>query len=193
MYLSRAPADGTCGPSPPETQPGRTDSAGARQFALQLEKLQAEAALTVIKHMLICCFIMIREQAGDQAADQPPEDARSKLRLSVAADAGAIVSALVASACCVGPLILALLGLGGGALLVKFEPYRSVFIAITVALLGAGFWLQYRRRKPARADGAACDCPAPRASRTGRVLLWVATVAVAGLLAFPYAVPLLFG
>ena len=69
-----------------------------------------------------------------------------------------------------------------------FTPSRP-----TVALLGAGFWLQYRRRKPARADGAACDCPAPRASRTGRVLLWVATVAVAGLLAFPYAVPLLFG
>jgi len=112
---------------------------------------------------------------------------------SVGANAGAVVSAFVASACCVGPLVLALLGLGGGALLVKFEPYRPYFMAITFALLGAGFWLQYRKPRVAVAEGDSCDCPAPRANRTGKIMLWVASVVVAGFLAFPYLAPALFG
>ncbi|RLB58974.1 MAG: mercury transporter MerT [Deltaproteobacteria bacterium] len=105
-----------------------------------------------------------------------------------------MLSAFVASACCVGPLVLALLGIGGGALLAKFEPYRPLFTVVTVALLGAGFWLQYRKPKPvASADGIACDCPTPRANKAGRVMLWVATVLVVGFLAFPYLAPPIFG
>ena len=91
-------------------------------------------------------------------------------------------------------LVLALLGLGGGALLVKFEPYRPIFTAITLGLLGVGFWLQYRKPKAvSSAEGDACACPAPRANRAGRVMLWVATVLVVGFLAFPYIAPLIWG
>lgn len=115
-------------------------------------------------------------------------------RLSLATNAGAIFAAFIASACCMGPLVLALLGLGGGALLVKFEPYRPIFTAVTLAFLGAGFWLQYRKPKTvAVSEGDACGCPAPRASRAGRVMLWVATVLVVGFLAFPYIAPLIWG
>lgn len=115
-------------------------------------------------------------------------------RLSLAANAGAILSAFIASACCVGPLVLALLGLGGGALLVRFEPYRPIFTAITIGLLGAGFWLQYRKPKAvSSAEGDACACPTPKANRAGRVMLWVATVLVVGFLAFPYIAPLIWG
>jgi mercuric ion transport protein len=108
---------------------------------------------------------------------------------------GSIVAAFLASACCVGPLIFALLGLGGGALLVKFEPYRPYFIAVTFALLGSGFYLTYRKPRLAPAssvDGAACDCPAPRTNRAGRILLWVASALVVGFLVFPYFVPVFF-
>lgn len=113
-----------------------------------------------------------------------------------AASAGSILSAFLASACCVGPLILALLGLGGAGLLVKFEPYRPYFIAITFALLGTGFYFAYRRTRVSAtsgAEGAACDCPAPRTNRAGRIMLWLATVLVIGFLVFPYLVPVLFG
>lgn len=118
-------------------------------------------------------------------------------RLSVAASVGSIVSAIVASACCVGPLVFALLGLGGAGLLLKFEPYRPYFIAVTVALLGAGFYFTYRKPRlaglgPAGAGGPACDCPAPRTNRVGRVMLWVATVMVILFLAFPHLAPVLF-
>ncbi len=122
-------------------------------------------------------------------------------RWSIAANAGAITSAFVASACCVGPLVFALLGLGGAGLLVKFEPYRPYFMTLTFALLGTGFYFTYRKPKAAVAaagtsagvDGDACGCPAPRTNRAGRVMLWVATALVVGFLAFPYIAPLLLG
>ena len=125
--------------------------------------------------------------AGDASSPDGPR------RWSLAANGGAIVAAFLASACCVGPLVLALLGLGGGALLLEFEPYRPYFMAATFGLLGLGFWLQYRTPKPvANADGVACDCPTPRANKAGRVMLWVATVLVVAFLAFPYIAPLIW-
>ena len=127
----------------------------------------------------------------------PPKRAAGSSRATFAASAGSILSAFLASACCVGPLIFALLGLGGAGLLVKFEPYRPYFMAITFALLGTGFYFTYRRPRTSAsaasgADGAACDCPAPRTNRAGRMMLWVATVLVVGFLVFPYLVPVLF-
>jgi len=65
-------------------------------------------------------------------------------------NAGAIGSAIAASICCLGPLALAVLGLGGGALLLKFEPYRPYFLIVTALFLGAAFYLTYRRARPAR-------------------------------------------
>lgn len=117
-------------------------------------------------------------------------------RWSFAASISSIVSAFIASICCVGPLVFALLGLGGAGLLVKFEPYRPYFIAVTFALLGTGFYFTYRKPKTAvatTAEGAECGCPAPRANRAGKIMLWVATVLVVGFLSFPYLAPYLFG
>lgn len=116
-------------------------------------------------------------------------------KLGTATTAGSLLAALLASACCIGPLILALLGIGGGALLVKLEPLRPLFIAVTAALLAGGFYLTYRRPREAvvvGADGIACDCPAPRTHRMGRVMLWVGTIVVVAVLAFPYLTPYLF-
>ena len=105
--------------------------------------------------------------------------------------AGAIAAAFLASACCVGPLVFALLALGGAGLLVKFEPYRPYFIVLTFALLGTGFYFTYRKPK-ATAEGDDCGCPAPRTNRVGRIMLWVATILVVAFLAFPYVAPLLW-
>lgn len=116
-------------------------------------------------------------------------------RLSAASVGGAIVAAFAASLCCLGPLIFAALGLGSAGLLVEFEAYRPYFAALTLALLGAGFYFTYRRPRPVpatAATGPACDCELPRANRFGRVMLWVATVVVAGLLGFPYLAQVLF-
>lgn len=113
---------------------------------------------------------------------------------TIATSIGSIMAAFVASLCCVGPLVFALLGIGGAGLLVKFEPYRPYFTVLTLGLLGIGFYLAYRR--PAAVStmgGPDCACERPRTNATGRRLLWIAAVLVLGLLAFPYLTPYLFG
>lgn len=132
----------------------------------------------------------------EASASGVQDDGRREKRLSAAASLGSIVSAFIASACCVGPLVFALLGLGGAGLLVKFEPYRPYLIVLTAALLGTGFYLTYRKPRAAVVEGAegdACACPAPRTNRAGRVMLWVATVLVAVFLAFPYIATAIWG
>lgn len=110
-------------------------------------------------------------------------------RLGIAAAATSVISAFIASACCVGPLVFALLGIGGAGFLVKLEPYRPYFTGATVLLLGTGFLLSYRQPKPA----ADCEvCEVPRVQKAGRAMLWIATVLVAGFLAFPYLAPVIF-
>jgi len=100
------------------------------------------------------------------------------------ANAGAVGSALAASICCFGPLLLALLGLGGGALLLKFEPYRPIFLSAAVTFLGIGFYLAYRRWDPDVCEPGS-SCPAPATRRKQRITLWIIAVIVAIAAAFP--------
>jgi mercuric ion transport protein len=97
---------------------------------------------------------------------------------SAGALAGALVAAALASACCLGPLVLALAGLGGAGLLVKFERYRPLFAAVTLGLLALGFYLTYRRPKVA----ADCECDRPRGARAGKITLWLSSIVVVGVL-----------
>jgi mercuric ion transport protein len=100
-------------------------------------------------------------------------------------NAGAFASAIVASICCFGPLALALLGLGGGALLLKLEPYRPYSLAAAALLLGAGFYLAYRRpSEQACTPTSACTQSSTR--RRQRIGLWIVTGIVALAAAFPY-------
>jgi mercuric ion transport protein len=99
--------------------------------------------------------------------------------------AGAIGAAFAASACCVGPIVLALLGLGGGALLLKFEPYRPYFLGATALALGGAFFLTYRRPSPESCEpGAACSNPSTR--RRQKIALWIVAAIVLLIAAFPY-------
>lgn len=108
-------------------------------------------------------------------------------RWTIASLLTAIVSAFAASLCCIGPLLFAVLGIGGAGLLVKFEPYRPYFTALTLALLGTGFYFTYRKPKPAAVAVSAddCGCELPRTNRFGKVMLWISTVLVILFLAFP--------
>lgn len=124
-----------------------------------------------------------------------PREGEPTRKLTAATIGGAIVAAFASSLCCLGPLLFAALGLGGAGLLVKLEAYRPYLAALTLILLGAGFYLTYRRPRlapAAAAGGAACDCELPKANRLGRVMLWIATVVVVAFLSFPYLARVLF-
>jgi len=102
-----------------------------------------------------------------------------------------VFAALGASACCAGPLILLLLGVGGGwaSHLIAFEPYSPYLTALTVLFLGAAFYNLYLRRRVC-APGDACA--ADRVIRNQRIMFWLVTLPVLLLLTFPLYAPLFY-
>lgn len=97
---------------------------------------------------------------------------------------GALLAAVGASLCCVGPLVFALLGLGAFGVSAVFEPLRPYLLAGAVLLLAFGFYAAYWRRPPACAPDEACapqDVP-----RAGRLMLWLMTVLVVAFALSPY-------
>ena len=96
---------------------------------------------------------------------------------------GSVVGGVLASVCCIGPLVFALLGISGAAFAHRFEPFRPYFLVLTYGLLGAAFYLSYRPAKAECGPGGACEMP--RASRGGKVVLWIAAVVVVLTTAFP--------
>jgi mercuric ion transport protein len=104
---------------------------------------------------------------------------------------GSTLAALLASLCCLGPLLLG--GAGLGALLVAtFAPLRPYFLVVSVILLAGGFYLVYRKPKAKEACAGETCAPESGARRMAKPLLWIATLAVAALAFFPsYGVKLI--
>ena len=109
--------------------------------------------------------------------------------------AGALVlgglAAILASTCCLGPLLLVGLGVSGAWIgnLTVLEPYRPIFIG--AALLALAFaWRRIFRRAHACAPGEICALPQVRT--TYKVIFWVVIVLVLVALLFPYVLPLFY-
>ena len=126
------------------------------------------------------------QQAAPIAIEEPK--AAKGAAESVALTAGGI-AALLAGACCVAPLVLVSAGLGG-AWLANFqllEPYRLLFISISLAALGFAGWRIYR---PAAECGPGEVCAVPGVRRGFRVGFWVVAALLLTMLGFPYFAPL---
>lgn len=102
--------------------------------------------------------------------------------------AGAVVTAVGASLCCILPVAVALLGVGSAALAATLEPLRPWMTSGTLGILGFAFYRAYRTA-PCE-PGEACAVPAGR--RRQRILLWLAGAVALALLSFPYYVSWLF-
>ena len=97
-----------------------------------------------------------------------------------------VAAAVGASACCVGPVVLSVVGAGAlGASVSRLEPLRPVFIGLTAVLLGWAFFTTYRRSGEACAAEGTCS---PASNRRTKILLWVMTAIVIALVTFPYYV-----
>jgi mercuric ion transport protein len=104
---------------------------------------------------------------------------------------GAVFAAVAASACCLGPVVFTAIGSGVlAAASTKLAVVRPVFLGLTVVLLGGGFYQTYggRRATAACVDGSC----RPDMNRKARVVLWIATIAVALFATFPYYAEYLF-
>jgi mercuric ion transport protein len=78
--------------------------------------------------------------------------------------------ALAFGVCCVSPWAVTMLGVAGAVLLARFAFVQSYVVAATIALLGVGFWVVYRRPTVAGCDVAQ--------QRKLRWLVWGAAMLV---------------
>lgn len=91
---------------------------------------------------------------------------------------GGIIAATGAGVCCVGPLLLLLLGISGSWIsnLTAFEPYRPLFIIIVVLLLGFAGCKIYRPIEECESENA---CANPKTRHRRKVIFWLITAAAA--------------
>jgi hypothetical protein len=90
----------------------------------------------------------------------------------ISASVGAILSSIATISCCL-PLGFAA-ALGAGATSAFFTVLRPWLLALSVALLGLGFWQRHHAKQ--------CSI---RGRMAGNVLLWAALVVVVGMIVFP--------
>lgn len=103
--------------------------------------------------------------------------------------AGGVFAAVVASLCCIGPVVALSLGLGSFAAATFFAEWRSLFLLLTFALLGVAWFMAYRRPK-AGCDDATCARPPGKAMR---ISLWLGTLIALVAAAYPWLASSLHG
>lgn len=101
------------------------------------------------------------------------------------------LAAILASTCCLGPLVLVTLGFSGAWIsnLRVLEPYRPIFIG---AALVAMFFAYRRIYRPAQACKPGEVCAIPQVGRTYKLIFWVVAALILVALGFPYVLPLFY-
>ncbi|MBD3609418.1 MAG: mercury transporter MerT [Gammaproteobacteria bacterium] len=97
----------------------------------------------------------------------------------------AFTAAIGASLCCIGPLVLLTMGVGGTWIsqLAALEPYRPIFVGITLVFLFLAFRKLYIVPRQCAPEDA---CAIPSTLRNQRIIFWIVSVLLMALLTFPY-------
>lgn len=91
------------------------------------------------------------------------------MRKETVSTTGSIVTALLATSCCVGPAIFVIFGASIGFMgrLSVLSPLRPYFLAAAFVLLGYSFWKLFLKK-------ADCNCVADfRARKAARIIFWL--------------------
>jgi len=104
--------------------------------------------------------------------------------------AGGLIGALLASSCCILPLLLITLGVSGAWMsnLTAPAPYQGYFITATLIFLAAGYWYVYFKPKQDCENGTYCA--SAQSDRLIKSVLWVATLLIVLALGVNFVVPL---
>ena len=98
---------------------------------------------------------------------------------------GAVVTAILSSACCWLPLLLLAFGASAVGVSSWFEKYRLIFLGITALMLAGGFYLVYFKAPTCSAEGACCSTKGTGMRRFTKIMLWMSTIIVIVFAAFP--------
>lgn len=106
---------------------------------------------------------------------------------------GGIVAGIAASACCIGPLVLLMLGIGGSWIsnLTALEPYRPVFVILSFIFAGFAYRSIYMKK-----DDECCEegtiCAIPRNQRMYKIFFWFVVMFILFAFLSPYFAPLFY-
>lgn len=123
-----------------------------------------------------------RSSSGEPAADQAVG------RKALAAGG---VAAILASACCLGPLVLVSLGFSSAWLgnFKVFEPFRPLFLSAGFVAL---FFAWRRIYRPAAACKPGEACAAPQVRSAYKAIFWGVAALIGASTVFPYVLPLFY-
>lgn len=100
-----------------------------------------------------------------------------------------ILAGFLASLCCIGPLVLTLLGVSGAAVLSKFEFLRVPLSIAIVVLFGFAGFILYRKRKACEPGSICAD---PKKYKRMVFAYWIGLIIALLGLGSPYLVAWLF-
>lgn len=101
------------------------------------------------------------------------------------------LAAILASACCLGPLLLLSVGVSGAWIgnLTALERYRPIFIG---AALVALYFAHRRIYRPVAACAPGEICAVPTVRKTYKLLFWIVVGLLGIALGFPLVAPLFY-
>lgn len=101
------------------------------------------------------------------------------------------LATILASTCCLGPLVLVAIGVSGAWIgnLTVLEPYRPIFIG---AALVALFFAYRRIFRPAQACKTEEVCAVPQVKTAYKIIFWIVAALMGIALPFPYILPLFY-
>ena len=101
------------------------------------------------------------------------------------------LAAILASTCCLGPLVLVMLGVSGAWIgnLAALEPYRPVFIGVALVAL---FFAYRRIYRPAQDCKPGEVCAIPQVKTTYKAIFWLVVGLVLIALLYPTLAPFFY-
>ena len=98
------------------------------------------------------------------------------------------VAAILTSTCCLGPLLLVMLGFSGAWIgkLRVMEPYSPYFLAVALVAMVFAYRRIYRPQQDCK-PGEVCAIPQVRMSY--KIIFWVVAALIVVALGYPFVVP----
>jgi len=165
---------------------------GAKGFGLTCRTYIDDGTRTGLpSRELMSAAIAEQNGANPQSASQPTGNPQSKQKTADRKSATALfaggLAAILASTCCLGPLVLVSLGVSGAWIgnLTVLEPYRPLFIG---AALIALFFAARHIFRPAQACQPGEVCAVPRTQRVYKAMFWVCAALVLLAIGYSYVV-----
>lgn len=108
---------------------------------------------------------------------------------------GGFLGAIVASICCVFPVILFALGISGAWIsnLVSLARYKPFFIVLSLIFIGTGFWMVYFKPQISIPKVQSTSCYRPFSEKTIKIMLWFSVIIILIVFLIPYIAPFLLG